>query len=251
MKRIPTRSRLSAIGVASATLAAGFVGLAAPSATANGHPQFSASGPLAFAAQPLGSTSATLTETITNLADSDSNRIEFGASAVTVAGANASDFAIVADGCSGATLLAQGTCTVEVAFSPTALGARNANLNFVFTGVGNLDPTSPQDIALSGTGDPLVPQAPLNGCVTMPKKLPTSGIKRLTTPGCMTNAGRKVRVAAQLKSRGDIRIYKVIRRANGANFIKTFGRSAKIRVFWVAPSGPGFTAYIAARTYKI
>lgn len=251
MARAATASRIGAIGVATATLAAGFVGLATHPAVANGHPQFSASGPLTFAAQALGSTSATQIETITNLADSDVNKIEFGASAVSLAGTNASDFSIVTDTCSGATLLAQGTCTVAIAFTPTALGARNANLNFVFTGVGNLDPTSPQDIALSGTGDPLASQGPLNNCVTTPKKLPAAGTKRLTAPGCVTNAGAKVRVAAQLRSRGDVRIYKVIRRANGASFIKTFGRSAKIRVFWAAPAAPGFTAYVASRTYKI
>ena len=164
MKAITKRAMQGATAVTTVVVVAGMTGIAAAPASANGHPQFSASGPLTFTSQAVTSTSASQTETITNLADDDTYSIVFAADAVTLAGANAGDFVIAADTCSGVTLGGQATCTVEVRFAPTAVGDRTANLNFAFTATqGVVDPPSPQDIALTGTATPVIAQGPVAG----------------------------------------------------------------------------------------
>jgi len=67
-------------------------------------------------------------------------------SSVTVSGANASDFTIVNNYCTGQ-VSAGSECNVNVLFTPSATGARTANL--VFT---DNAPGSPQIAVLSGTG---------------------------------------------------------------------------------------------------
>lgn len=255
MSVLSGRTRLVTAATATLGVTIGLAGLGMVPASANGHPQFSASGPLTFASQALTTTSAVQTETITNLADDDINSIIFGAGAVTLTGANPSDFVIASDTCSGSTIGAGDTCTVQVRFTPTAVGDRAANLHFVFSAQnGVLNPASPQDVALTGTATPappVVPQGPVAGCVKTPAKLPESGTRRLTTSGCETNSGAPVKVSASARMRGDIRIYKLIRRANGATFIKTFGVPAKLRITWSAPASPGFSAYKKVKTYRI
>jgi hypothetical protein len=67
--------------------------------------------------------------------------------AVTISGANASDFARSADTCTGATLAPNGTCKVSVTFTPIYVGNRSASLNFT-----DIAPHSPQTVTLTGTG---------------------------------------------------------------------------------------------------
>lgn len=246
-----TRRGIALVSSGAAIAAVAGLTLIAP-AHANGHPQFSASGALDFGAQATGTTSATLTETITNLADSDVNWLEIDASGVTVSGVNAEDFAVLTDNCSGQRLLAQGTCTVTVSFTPTATGNRAAELNFAFTGNGNLDPGSPQSVALSGQGTAPVAQVPLSSCVTAPKRLPKAGTRQLMKANCITNANQAVRVSVSRKGqRGDIKVYRVIRKADGATFIKTYGVKATIVVTWSAPEAAGYTVYSTTQKYRI
>lgn len=68
-------------------------------------------------------------------------------SSVTVAGSNASDFAPSADTCTGSTLKPAATCTINVTFTPPALGSRTAMLNFSDSAF-----NSPQTVTLTGTG---------------------------------------------------------------------------------------------------
>lgn len=49
-------------------------------------------------------------------------------SAVTIAGANPADFTVTQDTCSGATIAASGTCSIQVAFTPTGSYQRSAVL---------------------------------------------------------------------------------------------------------------------------
>jgi len=242
-----------ASGLAAATVGVGAIGVAASPALANGHAEFQPSGALAFGSQVVSTQSATLTETITNGADNDVNFLTFAAGAVTVTGANSADFSIVSNSCSGTTLLAHGTCSVSVSFTPTATGSRSADLHFVFTGGGQIDPPSPQDVALSGTGIPAptpVAQLPVNGCVTAPKKLPTRGTRRLLKAGCITNSGTPVSLSVTGKLRGDVRIFRVFVRANGSTYIKTYGQRARIRIAWSAPATTGYSAYSQVKTYR-
>ena len=97
---------------------------------------------LAFGNQHLNVASAAQTVTVTN-----GSSLAVAFTAVSVAGENAGDFAKTADTCFGVSLSPQGTCTVSVTFTPSALGSRTAALNFTDT-----TSNSPQTVSLSGTG---------------------------------------------------------------------------------------------------
>ena len=97
---------------------------------------------LTFAAQSIGTTSAPQSITITNTG----NASLFINSAAT-RGANPLDFTQVSDGCSGLTLAPAASCSVSIAFSPTASGARSAS--FILT---DNAADSPQTVPITGTG---------------------------------------------------------------------------------------------------
>jgi hypothetical protein len=66
---------------------------------------------------------------------------------VAVAGANAADFALVSDGCSGAPVAAGAACTLQIAFTPAAAGPRAAAVSFRAN-----TPDTPHSFTLAGTG---------------------------------------------------------------------------------------------------
>ena len=92
----------------------------------------------------VGTNSSTQTVTITN---SGTANLVYGRRAVVLNGTNSSDFAIVADNCSGRSIAATRTCTVSFRFSPTSTGSRTANLVFTDNATG-----SPHTVVLTGTG---------------------------------------------------------------------------------------------------
>jgi hypothetical protein len=69
-----------------------------------------------------------------------------GVTSLAITGANASDFAEMADTC-GSSVAAGGTCTIGVTFTPSAVGQRAATLGITDNASG-----SPQTVNLSGTG---------------------------------------------------------------------------------------------------
>ncbi|MGA2983069.1 MAG: choice-of-anchor D domain-containing protein, partial [Terriglobia bacterium] len=97
---------------------------------------------LEFGSQLVGAPSAAQTETVTN-----SGTANLTISTATIGGANASDFAISKDTCSGSTVISGSTCAVGVTFTPAASGTRSASLFFADNAAGN-----PQSVSLSGTG---------------------------------------------------------------------------------------------------
>ncbi len=97
---------------------------------------------LAFSPQALATKSAAQSVTLTN-----NGTGSVAISAVTISGTNTSDFAKAGDSCTGATVAAEGTCSVSVTFTPSAGGGRSASLNFA-DGATN----SPQTVSLTGTG---------------------------------------------------------------------------------------------------
>jgi ASPM-SPD-2-Hydin domain-containing protein/HYDIN/CFA65/VesB family protein/centrosomal CEP192-like protein len=107
---------------------------------------------LTFASQGVGSTSAAQTITVTN-----NGTASLHITSITFTGTNASDFAKSADTCTGATVNLTGACTVSVTFSPTATGSRSASISFTDDA-----PSSPQTVALSGTGVALAPGTSFN-----------------------------------------------------------------------------------------
>lgn len=104
---------------------------------------------LTFATQTVNTQSASQTVTITNTGGSS-------ASGVAVSNNNASEFPHT-NNC-GTSLAASASCTVTVAFKPTATGARSGTLTISWTG------GTPKTVGLSGTGQ----AAATPGQLTMP-----------------------------------------------------------------------------------
>jgi uncharacterized repeat protein (TIGR01451 family) len=98
-----------------------------------------------FGSQALGSTSASK---IVTFSDTGSASIALGSASLS--GANPGDFTITSDGCSNTTIAPSGSCAVNVAFAPTATGARGATLSFADDAY-----DSPQTATLTGNGTTL------------------------------------------------------------------------------------------------
>jgi hypothetical protein len=102
---------------------------------------------LSFASRPLGTTSAAQTISVTNLSG---GILEITSLAIT--GNNASDFGQT-NNCGGS-VAAGRRCTISVTFTPTAGGNRSASVS-----IADNASSSPQTVALSGTGAPPAPAA--------------------------------------------------------------------------------------------
>ncbi len=111
---------------------------------------------LQFGTQTVGTQSAAQTLTVTN---SGLGILTLGP--VTVGGAAAGDWTLLANTCAGATIDAGKTCQIGVAFKPTAEGDRGATLELVNTAAG-----STHVVALNGLGGPVAPY--YNGAVIVP-----------------------------------------------------------------------------------
>lgn len=96
---------------------------------------------LAFGAVPLGQSSEALNVQLTNTGTTD---VTLTAAPV-LSGPNATEYAIVNDGCGTASLRPAESCIVQVVFEPTVAGPAIASLDFT---TDSNDPTVP----LSGTG---------------------------------------------------------------------------------------------------
>jgi hypothetical protein len=105
--------------------------------------------PITFAAQSLGTTSATQTVTLTNndpLASVTINTASFVL-------ANALDYSIASQNCTGAVLAPGGTCSIGIAFSPHAAGPSFAALSVSFSAGGSTAGlNTPVQVPLLGTG---------------------------------------------------------------------------------------------------
>jgi hypothetical protein len=87
---------------------------------------------------------ATQSYTVTNNGNAP---LVFAAGAVTLAGANANQWSLTVNTCSGQTIPAGGTCTVTARFAPTSAGAKSATLRF-----SDNAPDSPHTVSLAGRG---------------------------------------------------------------------------------------------------
>jgi hypothetical protein len=95
---------------------------------------------LDFGNQIVGTTSDPQTATITNISSEDLHISQIG-----LGGANFGDFAATTT--CGSKLVAGGSCTIDVTFTPGARGDRHASLKIVDDGG-----ASPQAVPLTGTG---------------------------------------------------------------------------------------------------
>ena len=103
---------------------------------------------LAFGDQSVGSSSGGQIVTVTN-----PGQASLSLGQVTLAGADPNQFSIASDSCSNQSVVAGGSCSVTVQFSPSSLGSETAELSF--PNDGGPDGSSRTDsTALSGTGQP-------------------------------------------------------------------------------------------------
>ena len=97
-------------------------------------------GSVAFGNQAVGTSGSPASVTLNN-----GTTATVHVNSVAVSGANAGDFQLSANTCSGANVAGGSSCTVSVTFHPTAGGARAGTLTFA-------EPAGTQTVALSGTG---------------------------------------------------------------------------------------------------
>jgi hypothetical protein len=164
------RTRLLLAGVALAALTL------VPGALATSGLPFSANDP-SFGGVAAGTTTSPTTVTITNSANT-AHTID----SLSIAGANPAQFAIVADHCSSVSLNANGSCTVDVTFSPKgAAGARNAHLAVHYDG----GSTQADVSELNGTATAPAPAVGVNDIDFGAVKVGDSKVATLT----ITNTG--------------------------------------------------------------
>jgi hypothetical protein len=100
---------------------------------------------LSFAGQAIGSRSPAQAVTLTNKGASALSLSGISLSGISLGGVNRGDFA-QSNSC-GTSLAGGASCTISASFSPKGAGARTASLV-----ISDSDPTSPQKVSLSGTG---------------------------------------------------------------------------------------------------
>ncbi|MEI6622492.1 MAG: IPT/TIG domain-containing protein [Actinomycetes bacterium] len=98
-----------------------------------------------------------------------------------------------------------------------------------------------------------VAQLPLNGCATPPQKLPRAGIRTLTGPGCVTNAGQQVAlsVKSSRKNSKKKRYFKVYKAKNGATVVRTYGKRVRLTITWSDPAVGNYLPYSLVVKYNV
>jgi hypothetical protein len=96
---------------------------------------------LDYGSQLVGTTGATQTVTLGN-----TSPVSVAVGSIVLTGTNPADFA-EADGCTGVPIAPGGSCTISIAFAPTAAGSRHAQVVITDNAA-----DSPQSISLSGMG---------------------------------------------------------------------------------------------------
>lgn len=104
-------------------------------------------GAVAFGLVEPGTTSTATPVTLTSVGTADISSV----SSVTLSGPHASEFALPGDTCTHTAMPFGATCTVDVTFTPAALGTRTATLTLAFAGGGS------KTVALTGEGRSLPP----------------------------------------------------------------------------------------------
>lgn len=172
-----------------------------------------------------------------------------GPGVLTIAGTSISGagFRIAADTCSGSTVPAGGTCSVQVRFSPTTKGAVKGQLSFTSNA-----PGSPHTVDLSGTGTRKKKQTLR---AKLPKRIKVSGLTVITPANARTNAGQLVRTIVRggpIKPTvaGQVRYFTVVRGPQGKTSVRTYGYpNLRLRVSQKAPANAEYTPFARTATY--
>jgi len=144
-----------------------------------------------FGNQDVGTTSSPQNITLVN-----NQGVPLNISSIAPTGTNAGDFAQT-NNC-GSSVIAGGSCTISVTFSPTATGTRSANLT-----IADDAPGSPQSVSLTGTGvsssTPLVSLSPTSLVFASQVIGTTSGGKQVK----VTNVGSANLTVTAVAASGD------------------------------------------------
>ncbi|NQU37244.1 MAG: hypothetical protein HQ526_06545, partial [Actinobacteria bacterium] len=88
-------------------------------------------------------------------------------------------------------------------------------------------------------------------CRKLPKKIKRRGLTRVLPKHCRTNAGQKVRIRASAHQRGDLRLFKLVRKRNGKVLVRTYGYRIRLRLVQRANPTAGYAALKVAKAYKL
>ncbi len=145
---------------------------------------------LTFASQGLGTSSPASGVTIFNTGNGS-----LAISSIAITGANSGDFSQSND--CGTLLAAGGNCTIDVVFTPTALGTRSASL-----GINDNAPGSPQTVLLSGTAVSSNQTASLSP-TSLTFASQTVGTTSAAQTVTLTNSGGEALTIASIVASGD------------------------------------------------
>jgi hypothetical protein len=126
---------------------------------------------LTYGAQPVGTTSASQTVTLTN-----TGTASLFINGVSSSGLDQLDFNRTNDQCVGMPVAVGASCTITIVFNPTATGTRTMTLSVIDTAA-----SSPQVITLTGTGTSVNGPTPLS--VDTTGLTCTAGVCELGIPG--------------------------------------------------------------------
>ena len=134
---------------------------------------------LTFASTTIGANSLPQSVVLTN---SGTANLLLGP--LSLGGANPSDYLVVTNTCSNATLIPNGTCTFSVSFQPTATGTRTASATISSNATG-----SPHSVSLTGTGAAQAAPAVTLSANSLPFNSQTIGTTSAALPVVLTNSG--------------------------------------------------------------
>lgn len=100
------------------------------------------------------------------------------------------------------------------------------------------------------TAKTLYPQKQV-ACRPLPKKIKRKGVTTLVPKRCRTNAGRKVKIRASADLRGDLRLYKLIKKNKGKIRVRTYGYRINLTVTQRAKKKFGYKRLNTTKTYKL
>jgi sugar lactone lactonase YvrE len=162
---------------------------------------------LAFPGTQVGTTSSTLSATLTNTGNAT-----LSITGITIGGANSSDFAIATGGnACGTTLAANASCSIYVTFTPASAASFSSTLSVADNATG-----SPQTSTITGTGT--APPAPVATLAPNPVAFASQaiGATSAATTVTLTNTGNATLTITSISITG----------ANPTDFATTSGSSS-------------------------
>ena len=229
----------SAIGARTASLSVAHSASATPAVVAlNGtgsampQPAVSLSAAaLTFAAQSVGTNSAAQNVTLTN-----TGQATLTLTSLALSGAAGTDFTRAGTCAAAASIAAGGTCTIQLAFAPTAVGARTATLTVV-SNAGNGDAT----LALSGSAV----QVAMSVSPTAAALQSAVGLMSPPVQAVVSNTGQSALVISSIATTGPFMLDTGANQCGAAPITLSSGQSCNVFVAFHPVSAGMFNGEVA------